>query len=296
MRPWLAAVLLAVPGTAAAQGTAYGPLTLCAGGYAFRADASEAANESPTGGFLIVSDRFHSLRADPDSGSEELKVTVSQVEVPGIGSVRRLDYPKQSADRRGLAETLWYDVPAHFEYLLPAVGGEAPVRLASPAFDGGEHDRGILARFAPRAAGNHCEKPKGEGGEAISWSPALTPGPATVCAGLLAIPVRAGERAQHRWRDPENDILYWRVAGSGWSIELYGGRSRKARKGPLGGLVRMGYRVAGTRFEPPGGYPRTPDNDGLIHLKSSGLTETALEDFLSRLEYVGPRDGRCRSR
>lgn len=310
----LAVSLLVWAGPVAAQSpsdrAAYGPLTLCLAGYAFRVRADEAVTlihsaEGDVRGFIVLSDKFYRLHASPEAPRPDgRKVRSSRLRIAGLGNVWKHAYSSQGYFSPGVpGEGVWSTERAHREYVLPALPGSPGLRIVSEQFYGRGDDRALLARFSRRDAGTACDAVPDDPDrqrtiEAYEWSPVRTRGPAYLCQGALGFALLEGEEAQHSWRMDRRDALRWRVRGQGFEASVGGYRDPRARGKPTGWLLAIGYSVVrnagvGATLQPPPSYPRDPADNGVVSVRASGLDEAALNVFLRRLEYRPPGARRC---
>jgi hypothetical protein len=192
---------------------------------------------------------------------------------------------------------VFYHLPAHSEYVLPAVGKDSTWRVTNAE---------VLGRFARRTGSTNCKSLDPDDGsgtrtqEVSQWSPRQTTGPAFLCSGLLGFPIKGGESARPSWKERSRDARYWWETGSGYDVKVIGSRDRKARNKPSGRLLEIGYRIErsgnGATLMPPASYPRDSGDSGQVYVRANGIDESAFAQFLRRLEYVRPADSRCRGR
>ncbi len=298
------------PAPVAAQvepvGADYGPASVCVAGYVLAVRGDEAVLRVAYGRLILRSHALNAFEVSPEAAApDDRRFTVSTLVVPGLGAVRRYDYPTQNGYRPGIpGEMVGYTQARHTEYVLPAIGDALPVRLVSETFTGGGGDKAMLRRFSARTPASRCDPLRSDPTgwwtrEVEQWSPARTRGPAFICLQGLGFPILGAEYATRTWAAGSGGASYGRITGLGYQVAIFGARIPQAQGKPGGNLLAMGYRIepneTGATLWPPAGYPRDANDNGLVYIRATGLDDAALAAILGRLEYIGPHDRRCRT-
>ena len=251
----LTAVGLASPGVATVpppvpMDSYYGPIRVCEPLFAF--DVREGEGYVHGGHTIWTRGAAHGIGDRWIYAGDEYRDIVrplGEIEMPEIGRLERVALSSRNASGTNII----YLFDTHDRSRWPKL------MISSTAFDGSEHDREILGRFAiGERARAMCPAPQElrpdpqrENSDARWLDPTEHRGPLTICMGGLAFDVGAGETALLPWR---RDWFFFRIVSDVRRVNVEGHFPSVLQRGgppPVQGSLASDPRFVVQEGSPP---------------------------------------------